>query len=567
MRVLEQSQQSHRRLALRALLDQLTANPAALGQSVDLEQAWRILVEAEQRDPAAVSDILMYPTVGVWLTRALHYTAPTRTTTWTEVGYLQLIIAAAAVKCGYPCTVRVPVWHGVVSLPTVGHIRVPGAFPVGSVTVVSAGAESRVQVNRAVAVSLRTTSKEFTPARRQVTTSRGLSLHTWIENADPYHGFGEPRPPAELTDSEFTEWRKLVDEAWDILTLDHPAFAGELAAGLLALGPIEPDLDTVGASSPAAFGGIRLSATGSAIDFAEALVHEMQHSKLNALLELVKLTDDDNGNRHLAPWRDDPRPLVGIVHGVYAFTCGVEFWLAQETLVNETDTRRMAFNVAYRRLQVRRALTTLTASRHLTLPGRALVDVVSRRLEVCERTSVGHHLSGPVTMIVDDHRALWRLRHARPDAATVDRLAAAWLAGSAPPDLSTNSHVVADPTQRRLPSNRRTLLRAKATEPEVFAALVRRPSTLPGATPRADAALCTGDYPGAATIYQAHLRTEPSDAQAWVGLGLALQAQGRDATALLEHPELTAAVHRRVCAHGGPAPNPTALSSWITSAL
>ncbi|MBB4907589.1 HEXXH motif domain-containing protein [Actinophytocola algeriensis] len=567
MAFLEQSQHSHRRLGLRALLDQLRANPGAVGKLVDPEVAWRTLADAEQRDPGALADILLYPAVGVWLTRALHYTRPASTGPWRELGYLNNVAAAAAVRCGVPCVIRVPVWHGAVSLPTVGHVRLPGTFPIGSVEVHSAGRESRIQVGTAMSIPLDGTNTAFAAACEHTCTSHGHTLRARLDDQDPYHGFGEPRPPADLADSDAAEWRKVLDEAWDVLALNHPAYAQELAAGLRGLVPIEPDTDTVGASSPAAFGGIRLSANGSATEFAEAMVHEMQHSKLNALLGLVQLTQDDNVRRHLAPWRDDPRPLIGVVHGIYAFTCGVEFWVRHGVLADGTETRRIDFDIAYRRLQVRRAVHTLTSSDRLTPAGMALVDAVSKRLTRCEQAPVDPALSHIVTTLVDDHRALWRLRHARPDTETVAALTAAWLDGAAPPsDLPWQSHIVAE-DERRLPANRRNLLRAKAIEPETFAALARRPASLSGTTPRADAALCTGDAENAAQDYRERLRIDPDDTQAWAGLGLALRAQGRAARALLEHPEVTVAVHRRVRALDDRAPDPAALSTWLSAAL
>ncbi|HYQ62890.1 aKG-HExxH-type peptide beta-hydroxylase [Actinophytocola sp.] len=528
------------------------------------EDAWRVLAEAEHRNPDAVADILMYPTVGVWLARALHHTRADQITPWQELGYLSLIAAAAAIRCGCHCTVRVPVWHGIVSLPTVGHLRVPGTFPAGSVNVSCAGPSSRLHVNHAVSVSLDGTDPAFTPARRHLNASRGMTLQVWIDGTDPYHDFGEPVGPVALTDDESAEWHKLVDEAWDVLTLNHPRYARELAAGLRMLVPIEPDVETVGASASAAFGGVGLSLNQSATEFAESLVHELQHSKLNALLALVKLTDGDDCARHFAPWRDDPRPLIGVVHGVYAFTCGIEFWLAQEPTAQEPEARHIAFEVAFRRAQVRRALDTLTASEQLTRPGTALVDAVSTRLAICEQSPVGATMTRTIAAILDDHQALWRLCHAHPDATTVNALAAAWLTDTAPPVWTNNSGILPG-NERRLPANRRTLLRAKAAEPELFRSLISRPATLPGTTPRADAALCTGDYPGAAAAYEERLHREPGDAQAWVGLGLALRAQNRNATALLDHPEVTVAVHRRVHALCGEFPDPAALSAWLGS--
>jgi len=562
MRMFEAAQHSHRRLTVRALLDQLLANPGAVGKHVEPEASWTLLTTAEARDPAAVMDILMYPTVGVWLARALHNTRPGNGTPWPELGYLHAIVAAAAVRTGLPATLRVPVRHGIVSLPTVGHARMPGTFPIGAVDVVSAGIDSRIRVSPGVSIPLDGSDEVFTPARQHISTSHRLTLRAWLDNHDPYHGFGPPRPPAELTDVEFAEWRKLVDEAWHVLTDNHRQYAEELVSGLRVLVPIEPSRATR-ASSPYAFGGIQLSGDESATEFAEALVHELQHSKLNAVLGLVKLTDGDLTRRYLAPWRDDPRPLTGVLHGLYAFTCGVEFWLAEAASAGENDDA--LFAIAYRRTQIRQALRALADDPHLTNAGQMLVDTVSARLATCEQVPVDSRLSTVVTAVVDDHRALWRLRYAHPEPDTVDALASAWCADRSPPTWTDRTRIIPDDT-RRLPANRRNLLRTKATDPALFKSLTRGRGSPPGTTPYADIAFCTGDAYSAAAAYHRHLRTAPDDVQAWAGLGLALQAQGRDANALVDHPELVVAVHRRVRALTERGPDPLALVAWLNPA-
>lgn len=565
MRLLQAAQHSHRRLRLRALVDRLEANPTAVGVQVDIAACWAALAEAEARDPDATADILMYPSVGVWLARALHHHArPDVVTPWPELGYLHAIAAAAAVRTGVPRTVRVPVWHGVVSLPTVGHMIVPGSFPIGAVDVISAGIDSHIRVDPVTSIALDGSDETFVPVQHHVSTSHDLTLRVRLDHHDPYHGFGAPRQPTELSDVDLADWRKLVDEAWHVLTRDHRAYAREIATALRLLVPIEPGSGAVGASSPSAFGGIRLSATESATEFAEALVHEMQHSKLNAVLELVKLTDGDLTERYLAPWRDDPRPLTGVLHGLYAFTCGVEFWLAEADVASESEQVR--FEIAFRRTQVRRALRVLGDDPHLTNAGRALVDAVSTRLAVCEQTPVPDHLSTVVTAMVDDHQALWRLWHVRPDQEVVDALAAAWCADRPPPTWVDRTRVSAEGT-RRLPANRRNLLHVKAVDRELFTSLTRGQESLPGSTPYADTAFCTGDAEAAAVAYRRRLTSEPDDIQAWVGLGLALRAQGEDAAPLLDRPELTVAVHRRIRALAGRAPDPSALVAWLTPAI
>ena len=570
MALLQRSQHSRRRLALRALLDQLGANPNVVGSLVDPEQAWQILAEAERQDANAVADILLYPTVGVWLTRALHHTRPDKpdSAPWPELGYLHLIAAAAAIRADIPRTIRVPVWHGEVSLPTVGHIRLPGMFPIGTAEMICHGTTSRLRVGDRVLASLDGSTDLFSATLYHTCESRGLTLRASVEDRDPYRGFAEPRPPTTLADSDLAEWRKLVAEAWDVLTLHHRDHARELATGLRALVPIPPGSDVVGSSSPAAFGGMALSGNGSATKIAEAMVHELQHSKINALLELVELAEDDREPRCYAPWRDDPRPVLGVLHGVVAFSSGVEFWSTQRTLAQSSDLRAIDFEIVLRRQQVRLAARLLSGSGKLSPAGQTLVDALSQRLEISENAEVSTDVTEIVDAMVDDHQAIWRLRFIRPDAKVVDALASSWVSDTSSPKWSSADSVVLPDDGRRLPAGRRNLLRTKALDPDLFAALLRQPASLPGTTPRADATLCSGDNGGAATAYQVRVRTDPADVHAWVGLGLALRGlcHHRAAAALLERPEITIAAYHRIRRVYGEQPDPTEFARWVGAA-
>src|SRR5581483_603165 len=59
---------------------------------------------------------------------------------------------------------------------------------------------------------------------------------------------------------------------------------------------------------------------------AVTLAHELQHLKLGALLDIVTLALPDDGRRYYAPWRDDPRPLGGLLQGAYAYFGVSGFW-------------------------------------------------------------------------------------------------------------------------------------------------------------------------------------------------------------------------------------------------
>ncbi|WP_331731939.1 aKG-HExxH-type peptide beta-hydroxylase [Streptomyces sp. NBC_00989] len=56
------------------------------------------------------------------------------------------------------------------------------------------------------------------------------------------------------------------------------------------------------------------------------LVHEARHLELNALLLLTPLVEKrdahgrDDSTVHYASWRSDPRPALGLFHGVFALT-------------------------------------------------------------------------------------------------------------------------------------------------------------------------------------------------------------------------------------------------------
>ena len=63
------------------------------------------------------------------------------------------------------------------------------------------------------------------------------------------------------------------------------------------------------------------------------LTHELQHVKLCAVLDIVRLTVPDDGRRrYYAPWRDDPRPVAGLLQGAYALVGVTEFWRRRRQL-------------------------------------------------------------------------------------------------------------------------------------------------------------------------------------------------------------------------------------------
>lgn len=62
------------------------------------------------------------------------------------------------------------------------------------------------------------------------------------------------------------------------------------------------------------------------VQAADALCHEGSHTRLGLLLQLDPLLHDDGATIHFSPWRQDPRPLKGLLNGVHAFVNVCEFY-------------------------------------------------------------------------------------------------------------------------------------------------------------------------------------------------------------------------------------------------
>jgi len=555
MRRLRAGQLSKRKLQLRALIELMEAagTPA---------RSWSVLVAAERRNPDVVDELLLHPSAGVWLVRSLRKLSGTpvdSTPLRTDLDYLASLTGAAALRCRIPCTVEVPVVHGMTTLPTVGQLKLPSAFPAGrailETTADGSGTLRALAGGASVEFTPSLPSPGFVPVNRHTAECRGIRLSVEIDDRGPYRTFSSPVAPHPLSQPEYAEWTKLLDEAWRILTAHYPGFAAELAGGMSALIPLESEATFTGASSSIAFGAIAMTRKNSAVDLAEALVHELQHSKVNALLDLVDLVDPNFGGLLYAPWRDDPRPASGLLHGILAFLTAVEFWRPQ-LRQDEAGGRHAWFSYAHRRQQVRRTVDVLLASDALTDLGRRFVESLSDRLAAVEDAEVPAEFEEAVSLIANEQEATWRLRHLRADESWVAATADAWLAGDEAPRSPARAAELM-PWRRSVPwSPRMDLLRLRC--------LAQRPRRRNVSA--ADAAYVRGDLRTAQASYVATILATPQDDQAWLGLGLTLGATGQR-NALLTAPHLVLAVRDRLLGRGDPGNRPVRLVHWLAGTV
>jgi hypothetical protein len=382
------------------------------------------------------------------------------------------------------------------------------------------------------------------PLREHHSTAGGQSVRWTIDDIDPYRTFDAPEAPRRLDAEEFGDWGERLDEAWAILVAEHPDHVPEVAATGPVIVPIPPRGSLVASSSAASFGAICLTPPNSPATLAETVVHELQHSKLNAVLDLVTLHESSSNRLCYAPWRHDPRPLSGLLHGVYAFTGVVEYWRRQWLAKPDTQA---AFMFAHHREQVRAALAWLGPAPELTELGARFLEITAERLAACDDVAVPDDVLAAVTVLGAETRLIWRLGHMAPPDEHVADLARRWLAGEPLPRLA-ESELRPDHCAHT-PSGLQALITMRVVEPERFAATPAHAE--PGARE-----LARGDHAAAVVAFADRLRTNVHDDAAWVGLLVAARADELP-------PETVAAAYHRIRAVGGAPPDPVSFVDWF----
>jgi HEXXH motif-containing protein len=522
MAELKAGQHSRRLLLLKAIRELLP----------DSGDAWQVLVDADRRAPEVVRRVLTYPAVGAWLVRVIRKSRGVivdEIPLADEMAYLGSVAAAAAIRGGVPVSVDVPVRNGRVNLPTIGQFETGG---VGRVRLRHNDDGMWLAGRPAVVTD---------SLRRHRSEVGGAEVGWTIDDLDPYRAFGTVERPARLDQAEYERWCRQLDEAWAILVRRHAGYAAELAQVGPVIVPVSRSRGLVASTSSSAFGAIVLSEPESVASLAETLVHELQHSKLNAVLDLVRLEDGANPLCY-APWRQDPRPLPGLLHGIYAFMSVVEFWRTQRH--DDPGDRRADFKFLYHREQVRATVHAVAAMPELTEYGARLVAAVRSRLALCDNEVVPDELAQTVALLLAEHRLSWRLRHLSPPDGHVEDLTRRWLADGAAP--SRHDSLLAPDNRPERTSTLPRLLRAKALDPDRFASM----TTDPG-----ERALASGRHDEAAEAFASRIASDPDDDAAWTGLLVAVhRGDGRVPA------EAVSATYRGLPT----APDPIALASWFT---
>ena len=551
---LRSAQLSRRLIGLRAVVDaveraQQSGTPGFLG-------ALDLLESAQSWDGAAVAAVLNYPSIGSWAAHCLKALSTRVDGAAYDLGYLACIAAAAAAQAKVPFHIEVPVRSGAVYLPTLGRM-ITGDAPTAIVE--SDGREVAVS-----GLPLSTTGRRWQPLRRLTSTIDGLTFTVILDDMDPFRSFGSLPLTSRLDTADVRAWEQTLQKAWKILVHHHIDHADAIRTGTYSIVPLvaaQPNRG-ISATSRESFGSIAMSMASDPLTFAGVLVHEFQHTKLNGILDLVDLYRPSHV-LYYAPWRQDPRPIGGLLHGAYAFLGVCDFWRVQRMLPMTRFPAYAAMEYARWSDRTFRVADALLSSGSLTAAGELFVLRMRERL-----ASWTERMPDEPTQLAKiastDHRISWRLRNLWPDVDATESLVNSWLAGeSVPPNAVVPVKVVGGGSTLGA-TTRIDLIHLWLREPDLFAQASDLTSRGIIATPP-DLDFVSGDVVAAAAGYRAKVVSDPESRDAWAGLTLALQSASADpaAEALLNGPEIVYAVYNRLVKVSQRVPGPEIIAAWL----
>lgn len=116
------------------------------------------------------------------------------------------------------------------------------------------------------------------------------------------------------------EWTSKLGEAFAILHEHAPSTHEEMRLALELIVPVGfAEERHFSVSYRDSVGALYMTLTSNVMTLAEALIHEFQHNKLNAVLHSDPLLENGTEASFASPVRPDPRPLLGVLMAVHAF--------------------------------------------------------------------------------------------------------------------------------------------------------------------------------------------------------------------------------------------------------
>ena len=375
--------------------------------------AWQEIVRLEAESPAALASVLAEPYTRVWAVRLRSREADAAPTA-ADLARLGEITAAAALLAGDEVELSLHIVGGVVQLPGLGALALGGPERPASIRTRKDGTAVIAADGQKYEVCLEGTvadpAPQWLPRRRLDTAGWSVAL----EDTDPYRDcYGGPAA-ARLSPGDVGLWHRRFIEAASYIEDAMPVYLPGLVAGLSTLMPMAPGPDGTDVSGTArqAYGAVGLALPADGPTLALLMIHEFQHVKLGAVLDLYDLFDPDDDRQYYAPWRDDPRPLEGLYQGTYAHIAVTDFWRVRRHRTVGAEREAAEARFARWRTHTAEAVDVLLNSGSLTPLGERFARAMGETVAPWLDEPVGHGAAIVAQRAAKAHRAAWEARGA-----------------------------------------------------------------------------------------------------------------------------------------------------------
>jgi hypothetical protein len=198
------------------------------------------------------------------------------------------------------------------------------------------------------------------------TDTRGEAIRAWGDNV--------------YTEDHIRQHLKVLN---DVCGADFLSFLTIIKTLTFVKIPGKVDLPYFSGADTNCFGAMHASLPRDQFVFAETVTHEAAHNWLFLVEEVSPLAEHCwDGNAWISPWRDDARPIGGVIHGVFVFSCAA---LALQRLLGSYQhadallRKRVENRVCRLISQVEAALKELSNCPVLTDTGTAIIQTTAER--------------------------------------------------------------------------------------------------------------------------------------------------------------------------------------------
>lgn len=155
-----------------------------------------------------------------------------------------------------------------------------------------------------------------------------------------------------------------------------PAIAALVASQIQILVPLRQNATTQFSFTLSNLPGLLfVGGSDRLLPIVEAIVHETGHARLHHANEIHPLAHGEQREEYYSPWRNDPRPATGVLHGAYVFALVLAFWIEA---LDRSGSTLGAEDEAYIRSRI--ALVTVQLREAVDVLGKADLTPFSQNI-------------------------------------------------------------------------------------------------------------------------------------------------------------------------------------------